>query len=56
MRLAQNQQLAIVKWNKDNNVQKKMCTCLSAKTENTILAKEILQNRLFIWKTFSIKC
>ena len=37
MRLARNQQLAIVKWNKDNNVQKKC-----AKTENTILAKEIL--------------
>ena len=42
MRLARNQQLAIVKWNKDSNVQKKMCTCLSVKTENTILANEIL--------------
>ena len=40
MRLARNQQLAIVKWNKDNDVQKKMC--LSAKTENKILAKETL--------------
>ena len=42
MRLARNQQLAIVKWNKDNNVQRKLYTCLSTKKENTILAKEIL--------------